>query len=62
MISLVAYFADLTPYSYGKADGSVNVGWLCGAVPYATGQVTKAVVTGVLRSAGFIEAVERLCW
>jgi hypothetical protein len=50
MISLVAYFADLTPYSYGKADGSVNVGWLCGAVPYATGQVTGAAVTGVQRS------------
>jgi hypothetical protein len=50
MLSLVAYFADLTPYRYGKADGSVNVGWLCGTFPYATGQVTGEVVTGVLRS------------
>jgi hypothetical protein len=45
----VAYFADLTPYSYWPADGSVNVGWLSLSHPFKTGLVDAPVVDSILR-------------
>ena len=59
----MTYFADGSPYSYLKEvndPGSVNVGWLDAAFPFATGPVATAFVdrlrkicqTGVNRTRG----------
>jgi hypothetical protein len=42
----VAYFPDLSPYSYGHGhhSGVVHVGWLDGVHPFPTGSVEPALV------------------
>jgi hypothetical protein len=49
----VAYFPDLSPYSYGRNDhpGVVHIGWLDGAHPFAKGPVEHRLVEKMRRLA-----------
>jgi hypothetical protein len=42
----MAYFPDLSPYSYGHSDhpGVVHIGWLDGVHPFPTGKVESSLI------------------
>lgn len=58
----VTYFADLTPYRYLGADGSMNVGWLSRDHPYRAGQVTDEVIARVLRHVRYFPVNQTRGW
>jgi hypothetical protein len=46
----VAYFEDLTPYSYhGPGEDALSVGWLGSGHPFPAGDADGAVIAAVLR-------------
>lgn len=46
----VAYFADGSPYSYFKPDGSVNVGWLDAHHPFPVGDAPPDFAPNLVRA------------